>query len=170
MPFNYNSVKKITNDGIVDASLTGDDFASGAVNAAAVAAGDITGDKINAANITSGKINDASITETAIADGAVSLSGSIPTGTLPVANGGTALTSTAADRTLMVNNSGNENSFGDQLRSVSNYTFTIRYLSSLTAKKRISYNSKFFNITHITSLLEGKEKYQIISAEEGVAT
>jgi len=112
MPFNYNSVKKITNEGIVDASLTGDDFAGGAVNAASVAAGDITGDKINAANITADKIGDTSITETAIADGAVSLSGSIPTGTLPVANGGTALTSTTADRTLMVNNSGNALEWG----------------------------------------------------------
>ncbi len=88
-------------------------------------------------------------------------------------SGGGQTTSFGSDVTVwakVVNNSGNENSFGDQLRAVSNYTFTIRYLSSLTAKKRISYNSKFFNITHITSLLEGKEKYQIISAEEGVAT
>jgi len=68
------------------------------------------------------------------------------------------------------NLSGSENSFGDQLEARSNYRFTIRYVSSLTPKHRISYNSKLFNIQHVASSLEGKERYQIIDAEEGVAT
>lgn len=68
------------------------------------------------------------------------------------------------------NLSGTESSFGDQIEDRSNYRFTIRYYSALTPKYRISYNSKTFNIQHISSLLEGKERYQIIDAEEGVAT
>lgn len=68
------------------------------------------------------------------------------------------------------NISGDENRFGDQLQDRSNYRFTIRYYSALTPKYRISYNSKTFNIQHVSSVLEGKEKYQIIDAEEGVAT
>jgi|TARA_B100001063_G_scaffold78244_2_gene72702 SPP1 family predicted phage head-tail adaptor len=68
------------------------------------------------------------------------------------------------------NLSGTENSFGDQIEDRSNYRFTIRYYSSLTPKYRISYNSKTFNIQHIASLMEGKERYQVIQAEEGVAT
>lgn len=70
----------------------------------------------------------------------------------------------------VTNNSGQEGMFGDQLRATNNYTFTIRYLSSVTPKHRISYNSKTFDISSIRSLYEGKEKYQIIQATEGVAT
>jgi len=68
------------------------------------------------------------------------------------------------------NLSGTENSFGDQIEDRSNYRFTIRYYSALTPKYRISYNSKTFNIQHIASLMEGKERYQVIQAEVGVAT
>jgi|TARA_R110001592_G_scaffold164299_1_gene398370 SPP1 family predicted phage head-tail adaptor len=70
----------------------------------------------------------------------------------------------------VINNSGQENMFGDQVRTTDSYTFTIRYLSSVTTKHRISYNSLTFNIQSIRSLFEGKEKYQIIQATEGVAT
>jgi SPP1 family predicted phage head-tail adaptor len=70
----------------------------------------------------------------------------------------------------VTNNAGQENMFGDQIRSTNSYTFTIRYLSSVTTKHRISYNSLTFNIESIRSLFEGKEKYQIIQATEGVAT
>ena len=68
------------------------------------------------------------------------------------------------------NLSGTESSFGDQIEDRANYRFTIRYYSALTPKHRISYNSKLFNIQHVASQLEGKERYQIIDAEEGVAT
>ena len=68
------------------------------------------------------------------------------------------------------NLSGTESSFGDQIQDRANYRFTIRFISSLTAKHRISYNSKLFNIQHVASVLEGKERYQIINAEENVAT
>ena len=66
--------------------------------------------------------------------------------------------------------SGTEVVFGDQLEDRSNYKFTIRYYSALTPKHRLGYNSKTFNIQHIKSLVEGKERYQEITAIEGVAT
>tara|TARA_Y100000004_G_scaffold54130_2_gene60291 strand:- start:6780 stop:7109 length:330 start_codon:yes stop_codon:yes gene_type:complete len=68
------------------------------------------------------------------------------------------------------NLSGNESVFGGQVRDTANYRFTIRYLSSLTEKFRISYNSKLFQITYIKDIEEGKKKYQEILAQEGVAT
>ena len=68
------------------------------------------------------------------------------------------------------NLSGSENFFGDQLEARSNYKFTIRYYSAITPKHRISYNSKAFNIQHIESVFEGKEKFQEITATEGEAT
>ena len=71
---------------------------------------------------------------------------------------------------MVTNNSGSEGVFGDQLRSTNNFTFTIMYLSSVTTKHRISYNSQVFDITHIKSIVEGKEKFQEIQATEGVAT
>ncbi|MAL42896.1 phage head closure protein [Hyphomonas sp.] len=70
----------------------------------------------------------------------------------------------------VVNNSGSESVFGDQLRATNNFTFTIRYLSTLTTAYRISYDSKTFNITGIVDLDEGKRKFQVITATEGVAT
>ena len=79
--------------------------------------------------------------------------------------------STAATVWAKVENlSGTETPFGDQLQAKANYRFTIRYNSSITEKFRIYYNSKTFNIQHISNQLEGKERYQIIDAEEGVAT
>ena len=68
------------------------------------------------------------------------------------------------------NLSGTKNSFGDQEAARANYRFTIRYLTAITPKHRISYNSKTFNIQHIASIVEGKERFQVIQAEEGVAT
>jgi SPP1 family predicted phage head-tail adaptor len=88
-------------------------------------------------------------------------------------SGGGQVTSYGSDVTVWAkveNLSGTQSSFGDQIQDRANYRFTIRFLSAITAKHRISYNSKTFNIQHITSVDEGKEKYQIIQAEEGVAT
>lgn len=85
--------------------------------------------------------------------------------------GQTASFSTATTVWAKIENlSGTESSFGDQIEDRANYRFTIRYYSALTPKHRISYNSKLFNIQHVASQLEGKERYQIIDAEEGVAT
>lgn len=68
------------------------------------------------------------------------------------------------------NLSGSESVFGDQIRGTNSYRFTIRYISSLTKKHRISYDSKTFDITDIKDLVEGRKKFQEILATEGVAT
>jgi len=68
------------------------------------------------------------------------------------------------------NLTGTENLFGDQLRGVSSYRFIIRYNSSITEKFRLSFNSKVFQINHIKNIYEGKNRYQEILANEGVAT
>tara|TARA_Y100000361_G_scaffold145716_1_gene155258 strand:- start:5872 stop:6201 length:330 start_codon:yes stop_codon:yes gene_type:complete len=65
---------------------------------------------------------------------------------------------------------GNETVIGDQLQATNTLEFIIRYYSALTPKHRIVYNSKNYNIERIEVNLEGKEKYQIITATEGVAT
>ena len=68
------------------------------------------------------------------------------------------------------NLSGSEGFFGDQIRDTSSFRFTIRFLSSLTTKHRISYDSKTFNITYIKDIEEGRNKFQEILATQGVAT
>ena len=89
------------------------------------------------------------------------------------AGGGQAVSFSGSNITVWAkveNTGGQEGVFGDQIRATSNYKFTIRYISAITAKYRISYNSKLFNIENIRSIYEGKERYQEISAKEGVAT
>ncbi|QDP61063.1 MAG: putative head completion protein [Prokaryotic dsDNA virus sp.] len=68
------------------------------------------------------------------------------------------------------NMSGSESIFGNQIRGVATYKFTIRYISALTEKYRVSYNSKTFNISHVKDVYEGKRRFQEITAIEGVAT
>ena len=48
------------------------------------------------------------------------------------------------------------------------YVFTMRYVAGVTTKHRISYNSKFFNITSVINLDE-RDKYLVVKATEGVA-
>ena len=48
------------------------------------------------------------------------------------------------------------------------YVFTMRYVAGVTNKHRISYNSKFFNITSVINLDE-RDKYLVVKATEGVA-
>jgi hypothetical protein len=73
MPFNYQSLKNLTDQAIVDGSIDSVDIADGAV----------TGTKIQLGNVTSGKL----------ASGAVDLGSSTTTGTLPINKGGTNVTS-----------------------------------------------------------------------------
>ena len=68
------------------------------------------------------------------------------------------------------NLSGEEAVFGDQIEDRSNFRFTIRYNSALTPKHRLSFDSKVFNIEHIKVDKEGRQRYQVIDAKEGVAT
>ncbi len=69
MPFNYQSLKNITDQAIVDGSIETVDIADGAV----------TGTKIQSGNVTAAKL----------ASGAVDLGSSTVTGTLPINKGGT---------------------------------------------------------------------------------
>ena len=68
------------------------------------------------------------------------------------------------------NISGSEGVFGDQLRGIANYKFTIRYNSTINETYRISYRSKIFNIQTVKDLYEGSLRFQEITAVEGVAT
>ncbi len=55
------------------------------------------------------------------------------------------------------NTSGSEGSFGDQIRPVANYTFTIRYIAAITSKYRISYNSKFLIYSTLNQFVKAKK-------------
>jgi len=68
MPFNYQSLKNITDQAIVDGSIDSVDIADGAV----------TGTKIQLGNVTSGKLG----------SGAIDLGSSTTTGTMPINKGG----------------------------------------------------------------------------------
>ena len=89
-----------------------------------------------------------------------------------IAAGGGTSTTWSTETTVwgkVENVSGGENMFADQVRETANYSFTIRYYSSLTTKYRLYYRSKAFDITNIKILDEGKQRYQEILATEGVS-
>ena len=88
------------------------------------------------------------------------------------AGGGSSSTySTATTVWAKVENlSGSESLFGDQLRAIASFRFTIRHYSALSEKYRISYDSKTFDIQYIKDIEEGRNKFQEILATEGVAT
>tara|TARA_Y100001937_G_scaffold53300_1_gene73514 strand:- start:1520 stop:1858 length:339 start_codon:yes stop_codon:yes gene_type:complete len=74
----------------------------------------------------------------------------------------------------IVDNSGNEAVFGNQLRSTGRFTITIRNFPALTTLHRLKFvdNSvdRLFNIIDIKNMFEGQRYYMVITAEEGVAT
>ena len=64
---------------------------------------------------------------------------------------------------------GNERVEGGQIEPRQRYKFTLRYNSNLTVDDRLNYDSKNFRILSIQKKFE-IDKYQVVIAEEGVAT
>lgn len=64
---------------------------------------------------------------------------------------------------------GNERVEGGQVEASQRYKFTLRYNSNLTTDDRLNYDSRDFRILSILKKDE-IDKYQIVLAEEGVAT
>lgn len=88
MPFDYQSLKNLSADSLLNSSVQGEDLANNA--------------------ITSAKLANTTITATEIAEGAVDLAGAITTGSVSVARGGTGLSAFAgAFRALTVNSANN---------------------------------------------------------------
>lgn len=87
MPFNYQTLKGLTNDSLVNTTLTDSNIANRTIPTADIA-------------------NDA-VTSTKFAAGAVSLASNIVTGSVTVARGGTGLTAIGAANTALVTNSSN---------------------------------------------------------------
>lgn len=73
MPFNYQSLKNLTTTAIVDGALQESDIAD--------------------LNVTAGKLELGSVNNTRLSTGAVDVTSAVVTGTLPVAKGGTNITS-----------------------------------------------------------------------------
>ena len=120
----YSSFKRITSEGIVNATLTGDDFSGSSITLNNIADTTITGAKIASQQVTGAKIANSSITEGKIADASIRFTQAEVTGTTPVSKGGTGLSSVgSANNTLKVNNAGNGLEFGFvDLISVNVYT------------------------------------------------
>ena len=88
MAFNYQTLKKLTNESLLDLTVNSGDFATGAIDTAQLA--------------------DNTITGTELGTGAVNLGSSTTTGSLGTTKGGTGITSFAgAYRGLTVNSSNN---------------------------------------------------------------
>ncbi len=87
MAFNYQTLKNIRSDAIVDGSISTADIQDGAISAGNVATGNITAAKM--------------------ASGAISNSGSKTTGTLPVSKGGLNLNSYGGARTAIYSDGSN---------------------------------------------------------------
>jgi hypothetical protein len=112
MPFNYNSFKKVTTDGIVDGTLTASDLSNGAISAAKITDLNITDALIGSSQVTTAKIASATVPSAAMAASAVNLAGTTVTGTMPIAKGGTNITTITANQSLMVNNAGTALEYG----------------------------------------------------------
>ena len=108
MAFDYNTLKQITTNGLIDGTIVTADFAAQSVQTANIQAGQILTNQFNAGAVTGGNIVSGNITSGTLATGAVPLNTSVVSGQLPIANGGTALASVgAAGQVLRVNNAGN---------------------------------------------------------------
>jgi hypothetical protein len=123
MAFLYESLKQITNEGIIDTTLVGTDFASNSVTATTILDGTVTGAKIGNQQITTAKFAATTVPASAMAASSVVLDSTAVTGTLPIAKGGTGLATATANTTLMVNNAGTalEYAYGGTI-SVNVYT------------------------------------------------
>tara|TARA_R100000426_G_C4813056_1_gene107286 strand:- start:190 stop:513 length:324 start_codon:yes stop_codon:yes gene_type:complete len=64
---------------------------------------------------------------------------------------------------------GSEKVEGDQIEAKQRYRFTLRYNAILTVDDRLNYDSKNFRIISIQKKYD-IDKYQVVIAEEGVAT
>ena len=92
MPFDYQSLKRLTTASLVNTTITGTDLAANSV--------------------TNAKIANSTITANELGSSSVSLTSSTVTGTVPVARGGTGLTSLpGAYQALAVNTSNNAYTF-----------------------------------------------------------
>lgn len=104
MAFDYQSLKNLSSESLVNSTVTGSDLSANAV--------------------TSGKLAATTISATEIAESAVDLSGSITTGSVSVARGGTGLSSFGgAYQALTVNSSNNAYTFAPTgIRGMSVFT------------------------------------------------
>lgn len=104
MPFNYQTLKNLSTAALVNTTITGSDLAS--------------------SSVTTAKIADTNITSAELASNAVNLTSSAVTGSVPVARGGTALTSLGtASTALTVNTSNNAYTFAPTgIRSMQVFT------------------------------------------------
>ena len=113
MPFNYNSFKKVTGDGIIDNTIPAGKLASNSVITAKIQNSQITTAKIQDNAVTGGKMASGAVTAAKLDTGAIALNTSVVTGTLAVSKGGTGLSSVgAANRTLKINNAANAYEYG----------------------------------------------------------
>jgi SPP1 family predicted phage head-tail adaptor len=70
---------------------------------------------------------------------------------------------------MIVERSGGEQVFAEQVQAAARFRFTIRYRSGVTAAMRVLYGTRVFNIRQIINPEEANVLL-VIEAEEGVAT
>jgi hypothetical protein len=115
MPFNYNSLKKVTGDGLVDLTVTSNDIQNNSLVTANFDTDAVTNDKLAANTVSDTSIGATQITAAKMSTSAVDVSTSVATGTLPQSLGGLGVSSLtgSANRTVMGNAAGNALAFQD---------------------------------------------------------
>ena len=114
MPFSYQSLKKITGEGIIDGQLVSEDLATSSVTTAKIGNDEITTAKLANSSVDTTQIAANAVTQVKFASGAIDLSSSKVTGTLGTTKGGTGLTSLgSANKALKINDSGDGYAYGD---------------------------------------------------------
>jgi len=66
--------------------------------------------------------------------------------------------------------SGNERFHGEQIEAAVTHMITIRHRTDITAKHRILFGARLFNIRSIRDRDDERTRYQVIMAVEGVVT
>ena len=112
MAIDYNGLKKITSDGIVNSTLTTAVFQDASIASAKLANGSVTGAKIVNNTLVASDIQANAVTSDKFANSAINLAGSAPTGNLPISKGGTG-TGTLGSAYTSVQSSGGSLTFRD---------------------------------------------------------
>jgi len=115
MPFNYNSLKKITGDGLIDLTVTSNDIQDNSLTTATFATDAVTNNKLANNTVSDASIGATQVTAAKMNTSAVDVSTSVVTGTLPQSLGGLGVSSLtgSANRSIMGNAAGTALAFQD---------------------------------------------------------
>ena len=115
MPFNYNSFKRVTGEGLIDLTIVAADIPNNTLVTNNFATDAVTNDKLASTTVSATSIDNLAVTAAKLAPSAVNVTTTVATGTLTLGRGGTGVSSLsgAANRSVMGNTDGSGLAFQD---------------------------------------------------------